>query len=391
MRLLLINYELPPIGGGGGRATLRLAREFVRAGHPTAILTSAFDDFPRDEEKEGIRIRRIPVWRPYADRCPPRHMLTFVASSLYHAPRFAKEYRPDLVLAFFGIPCGPCALRIKRRLRIPYVLSLRGSDVPRPELGHQRFLESLALPVLRRVWLKADGLVAVGEGLRQAALAVEPGLRIEVIPNGVDVEAFAAPAERRGTGLRLLFVGRLREFKGLQFVIGAMADRVGRGKDVDLDVVGDGPYRAELERLATRYDLNEHIRFQGWLDPSQVPAHYARADALVLPSYVEGSPNVVLEAMAAGLPVIASDAPGIRELVRHEKTGLLTPVGDVEAIGRAIDRLLESPELRVSMGSAGKELAQNLSWSGIARRHLDLFARINDSGESGDVSQESLA
>ena len=374
MRLLLINYELPPIGGGGGRATLRLGEEFVRLGHEVEIVSSAFGDLPRVEEREGLTIRRIPVWRPHADRCPPKHMITFVWSSLWHGTRIARRFRPDLVFAFFGIPCGSVARRIKRKLGAPYALSLRGSDVPRPELGHQRLMEAIVRPTLRRVWRDADLLISVGEGLKQAALAVEPGLDIEVIPNGVDVERFR-PVDRSGReGLRLLFVGRLREFKGLQFVLEAMGET--GDPRVCLDIVGEGPYRAELGRRVAQHDLADRVTFHGWLAPADVPERYAAADALVLPSFAEGSPNVILEAMAAGLPVVASDAPGCREAVRDAETGLLVPVGDVAGLRRAFDHLARDPDERAGLGAAGRRAAEQISWTRVAERHLALFERV---------------
>ena len=384
MRLMLINYELPPIGGGGGHATLRLAEEFLRLGHQVSVLTSASGHGARDELRpvEGatgaLHIRRVPCYRPFADRCPPHHMATFVASALVLAPRFARQIKPDLVLAFFGIPCGPVALRIKRLLGTRYVLSLRGTDVPRPELGHQRFLEALTRPVLRCAWRGADAIVAVGEGLRSAALAIEPGLDIEVIPNGVDVERFGSPGrEPRTAGpLRLLFVGRLREFKGLQFVVAALGARPADAPAVRLDVVGDGPYRPEVERQTARLGLDAAVTFHGWLAPERVPERYAAADALVLPSRVEGSPNVVLEAMASGLPVITSNAPGCRDMIHHGENGLLVDVGDATGWRQAIDQLCGEPGLRRRLGRAGRVTAEAHSWRGVARRHLEVFRQV---------------
>jgi glycosyltransferase involved in cell wall biosynthesis len=305
-------------------------------------------------------------------------MLTFVASSLWHLPRLAARLRPDLVFAFFGIPCGPAALRVRRCLGIPYALSLRGSDVPRPELGHQRLLEAVTRPVLRRVWRSADALIAVGGDLRAAVLAVEPTLDVKVIPNGVDAERFRPPSAKTRTpgALRLLFVGRLREFKGLQFCIEALAQRPASAPRVSLDIVGEGPYRGRLEDMVERHGLAGQVRFLGWLEPARVPDYYASADALALPSYAEGSPNVILEAMAAGLAVLTSDAPGCREMVEHGKEGLLLPVGDVGAWRAAIDRLASTPELVRAMGATGMAKARAFSWTEVARRHLEIFERI---------------
>ena len=172
----------------------------------------------------------------------------------------------------------------------------------------------------------------------------------------------------------MLFVGRLREFKGAQFVLAAMG-REPSLSGVRLDIVGEGPYRPELERRVMECGLGGRVRFHGWLAPDAIPERYAAADALVLPSYAEGSPNVVLEAMASGLPVIVSDAPGCREAVRDGEEGLLVGVGDVAGLRQAIETLLTDADARRRMGEAGRRRAEEFSWRSIAERHLAIFER----------------
>jgi len=307
-------------------------------------------------------------------------MMTFVLSSLWAGPGIARRFKPDLVFAFFGFPCGPVARRIRRKLGVPYALSLRGSDVPRPELGHHRLLERAITPVLRGVWREAGAIVAVGEGLKQAALKIEPGLNIEVIPNGVDTERFKPGPARTGKEFRLLFVGRLRDFKGAQHVLEALGGAEELAP-VRFDIVGDGPYGGELERMARAKGLGGRVVFHGWAAPEETPAFYREADAFILPSYAEGSPNVVLEAMASGLPVIVSDGPGLRESVRDGVEGFVTPARDAGAIRAALGRLVHDREARRRMGEAGLARAREQSWAGVARRHVAIFERVLAAGK----------
>ena len=150
MRVLFISYELPPVGGGGGRAALEIAGRLALRGHGVEILSSLFPGLPAREERGGLVIRRMRVRRKNMDECSPRELLSFMARSLPAAARLAASFRPTVVCAFFGIPGGPAAWWLRKRRGIPYVLSLRGSDVPRPEIAAHQRLHALTRPFLRR-------------------------------------------------------------------------------------------------------------------------------------------------------------------------------------------------------------------------------------------------
>jgi glycosyltransferase involved in cell wall biosynthesis len=388
MRILFISYELPPIGGGGGRAALHVARRLARRGHTVAILSSLFPGLPEQEESEGVAIHRLRVRRKKMDECTPIELLSFMRWSIPAARRLADEMKPSVVCAFFGIPGGPAAWRLRKRRGIPYVLSLRGSDVPRPELAAHQRLHALTRPLLRRMYRDADGLIAVSDSLRNAALAVLPDARIEVIPNGVDTERFrpAQPCE----GLRepsqgpagkpeLLFVGRLREFKGVQDAIAALpALERALGRPARLTIIGDGPARAALEAQAAGLRAagsKSEVRFLGWLDPAALPAAYEAASLLLLPSYVEGHSNVILEALAAGVPCVASDVPGIRETITDGREGLLIPPKDPDALARAAARILGDAETWRSMSRNACARAAEFSWDKIAADYEAVLLR----------------
>ena len=309
MRMLFITYELPPIGGGGGRAAWQIARRLIRRGHQVDILTSLFPGLPERAEREGVKIHRIRVRRRRADECPPRELLSFMCRSIPAVTRTANECNPEVVCAFFGIPGGPAAFWLRLRKKIPYVLSLRGSDVPRPELAGYQRLHLLTGPALRRIYRAADAIISVSGGLREAALRLDPNVAIEVIPNGVDTERFHRNTDRTSVGEppELLFVGRLKEFKGVQYVLRALPDIEKRlGSAVRFTIAGDGPYRATLESLAEEIHkesgITSEARFAGWLGDAALLAAYESASMILLPSLAEGHPNVLLEGMAMGLP-----------------------------------------------------------------------------------------
>ena len=175
--------------------------------------------------------------------------------------------------------------------------------------------------------------------------------RLRIIHCGVSPALYDRPDNRSGDGLHLVFVGRLAPVKGLRVLLSALAQS-GRD-DVRLTIVGDGTERATLETQAR--PLGERVRFTGYQSQEEVAQILSTADAFILPSFAEGVPVVLMEALAAGLPVMATRITGVPELVDHGVSGLLVTPGDPDALARAIDDLAARPDRGRSMGAAGRE------------------------------------
>jgi glycosyltransferase involved in cell wall biosynthesis len=176
---------------------------------------------------------------------------------------------------------------------------------------------------------------------------------MHVVHCGVEPDRYA-PDPARAPGKRLLFVGRLAAVKGLPVLFEAVAALRARHPDLALDLVGDGAERPALEALATRLGIAEATRFLGYRSQDEVAARLAETDLFVLPSFAEGVPVVLMEALAARVPVVATRVAGVGELVEDGASGLTVPPGDATALAEAIDRLLADPALRARMGEAGR-------------------------------------
>lgn len=369
MRLALINYEYPPLGGGAGTATQALAREMSALGHQVAVVTTRFKGQPAREEDGGALILRVPAWRRREDCCTPPEMLSFMLSALARAPGLLRQLRPQVTLAFFGIPSGPVSWWVKQRLGAPYLVLLRGGDIPGfcPEqlAGYHR----LTAPLIHWLWKRAALVVANSQGARDLALATGWGIPVAVLPNGVDTAFFHPPqGPRSQRPVTLLFVGRLSVQKGLPHLLQALAGLEGGScPPWRLEIVGDGPLAPQLQRQALAPELAGRVTFHGWLPRARVAQVYRQADIFVLPSLDEGMPNVLLEAMASGLPSLVTQVPGSSELVRPEREGLLVPPADVAALGQACARLLADAPLRQRLGAAARQAAQARSWGQVAR------------------------
>ncbi|MBT8153957.1 glycosyltransferase family 4 protein [Epibacterium ulvae] len=179
--------------------------------------------------------------------------------------------------------------------------------------------------------------------------------RIKIVHCGIEPQKFADPAEMPDGDLRLAAIGRFVEQKGQMVLVHAFADVVKAQPKAQLYLIGDGDLRADLEAAIAHHGIGDNVTLTGWLDEAGVRAQLAQAHALVMPSFAEGLPMVVMEAMAAARPVIATYIAGTPELVVPGQTGWMVPAGDQEQLARAILELAEtSTDRRAEMGQVGR-------------------------------------
>jgi glycosyltransferase involved in cell wall biosynthesis len=264
---------------------------------------------------------------------------------------------PKLIHAHFGTD-GLKVLPLARALGVPLITHLRGYDVTLSKAALIRSGRPTWIRYAlgrRRLMRGGDLFLAVSDALRAQAIALGyPAERTLTHYNGVDLDRFYPGEGLREPGL-VLHVGRLVEKKGTAVLIEAMAGL----DDARLVVIGDGPLRGALERRA-----GSSVRFLGALPPDEVAEWMRRASVLAAPSLTardgdaEGLPNVVVEAAASGLPVVATHHSGIPEAVTDGETGLLAPEGDAAALAERLGTLLGSDELRRAMGAAARRLAE---------------------------------
>ena len=394
-KILMFNHEFPPIGGGGGWVSYFLGKHFAAAGHDVHLITSQFRDCPKDEKVEGFHVHRVRALRKNPDVCAVHEMLTYAISSSLYGLRFAKQFQPDIVQVFFGIPAGGGAYLLQKRRNVPYVVFLGGRDVPsrNPDPPYYRWLYLLLKPAIRAIWRNASVVVACSEGLRELAQETDTDVKMDVIPDGLDLARFkprspsvTAEWEQRNAcakKVQILTIGRLIPRKGFQFLIRALPQIIEKAAhNFEIEIVGDGPYHGELLKLAEKLAVASHIHFAGSVPYSELPQKYQDADIFILPSLAEGMPLVVLEAMGTGLPIVASRVQGIDELVVDGVNGALFDPGDVDGLASSLIKLINAGEGRVEMGKASIERVEPYDWKNIADAYLALYADILSKGEN---------
>jgi glycogen(starch) synthase len=371
MRLLFVNYEFPPIGGGAAYASLAIAREFVVLGHRIDFLTAGVCGKSYVENIDGIQVHRIRTYRRGIHDSGVFGALSFVALATTKLRSLARQNRYDAYLYYFGLPTGFLSLLPGAHRGRPYIISLRGSDVPGYDPG-LTWQHRLLRPITRRIWLSAHRVVANSHSLRGLALSWMPETAIDVICNGAAPPTAFSIHKPIGKAVRILTVSRLIARKGLDTLIMALA-RTQR-EDLSLEIAGEGPARDALTQLAATAGVAHRVRFHGFVEHTSLTALYAQADIFVLASVTESCSMALLEAMAAGLPVIATRVGGTVEVVKHESNGLLVAPTSIDELSAALNTLAGNALLRERFAAANRVLTrEQFSWSAVARRYEAIF------------------
>lgn len=374
MNICLFTPSFLPRVGGMEIVIDRLAGLFADAGHDVTVLAKT----PRPDSLVGPSPSPAGPGRYRRIYYPRTHSQTWLLGSTKQALLAAHaEHRFDVVHAHQAYPTGYVAVRLRSRLGVPVVITSHRGDVGEASryrhrwIARRRMIHALAA---------ADAVTGVSDELKAIIDGLADGrARSHVIPNGVDLDP-AMPTEPPPEFAELvgrpfiLTLGRLHHYKGLDVLLEAMALLRGAGRACHrLVIAGDGEIRDDLTRQARDRGIADDVRFVGQVIGQAKAWLLGNCQLFVQPSREEGLPLTVLEAMAAGRPIVGSDLPGIRQLVGANHCGLLTPVGSAQSLADAIARLAGDGPMRERLGQAGRLVAGNYAWPAVAERYLQLF------------------
>ena len=374
MKILMLNYEFPPIGGGAAKANLCLLRQYAgRNDLRVDMLTSApKPGFVREKFSENITIHKVGIHKKHLHFWRRVEVVEWLVKAGFYYRRLLRENDYDLAHAFFGFPTGWLCYRNAGKL--PYIISLRGSDVPGQHARLQLDYKILA-PSFRAIWKNASALVACSEGLKERALLFMPSVPIDVIPNGVELERFfPAETSEKSEVLRLLTVGRLSVTKRIEMLIDAVEILHRTACKLLLTVVGGGKVEQQLRKNVAERELSDVIKITGRMDSEKMPEVYRNNDIYISASMQEGMSNAMLEAMASGLPIVTTRCEGLAELI--DGNGLIVEQENIEGIVKAIKQLVDDLELCKRMSTAARKQAEKFDWANVALSYIEQYRKI---------------
>lgn len=373
-RLLILGYELPPVGGGSGHALAELLRAWSAITEWDIEVWTASPPHPHTSiVLPGCTIRTFSCSKKEL------HFWRSTESALLLWATWRKTLGdtpfPDALLVWGGWPLG--VLLLSSLGQVPSVLALRGSDVPgfNPRTS-SAFWKGLS----RLVWNKATCLTANSLGLAQLAGRTAHERKIQVIPNGVGRQFLEIPLVRpdpheTGNPFRILCVSRLVRRKRVEWLVEALAQiHPEIRRDIRLDVIGDGPEKVRLDTMIQELGLTPQITLHGVVPAEQMPRLYTQAHLYVQPSQAEGMSNALLEAMASGLPCLVAEATGFGDL--DEALGR---IDSARGLAKRILSLHDNHEDRLYMGEQARHVASGYAWSDVARAYQLLIERVTSS------------
>jgi glycosyltransferase involved in cell wall biosynthesis len=285
-----------------------------------------------------------------------------------HMAEYGSVFRKGVLIAMASL------------LRVPVILHMHGGRFAK----HYEDAGAVSRWAIRRMIAMTSEIVVLGDYWRQWVVDSfgSDARRVTVLHNAVPAPS-TLPSRRKEGPVRLLFLGRLVKSKGINVLLDALGSETCRDKNWELTIAGDGDmetYRAQVEALG----LAGRIRFTGWLDHADCQRELLTADVLVQPSMFEGLPMSVLEAMASGLPIIATPVGSVSDAIQDQVTGILVPPGDCHALAQALTRVIEDPALRRRLGLGARQMYERQFDIAIYRKRIiEIYQRNARNWRSG--------
>lgn len=379
LRILLVNYEYPPLGGGGGLVSAWLAEELAKR-HQVVVLTSRAFDLPQREVAGGVEIiRSRTLFRKQTAVANLPSMAAFVLGGLWSGRRLIKSRTFDVINTHFAVPTGPLGAKLSRVAGIPNVLSVHGGDLYDPSKWTSPHRHAVLRKVVRRVVHAADAVVGQSRNtienlLRYYGSRTEP----ELIPLGIPRPPMPVTG-RAELGLPadavvMIAIGRLVARKGTDQLV-RMVGRLANER-VRLVILGDGPELIPLQQQALELGISDQVLFPGFVTDQQKIDFLAASDLYASTSQHEGFGLVFLEAMAQGLPVICYDHGGQTDFLKDGVNGAVVPLNDLDRFTAAASDLVTDVARRKAISERNKADVERLYIENCASRYEALFYKV---------------
>lgn len=368
MKILLLSYEFPPVGSGTANACYYLLKEFSKVKNINiTLITSSSNKFLKQKFSNNITIYRIDINKENKNS-PQSHkdLIIYTIKGYKLAKALIAKEHFDLIHSFTAIPAGLIAYR----LNTPYIIDTRGSDVPE---NNKRLISYIHRLIVKEIIKKAKIISANSENLRNKLLHSFQKYKIEINRNGVDSNEFR-PIKKKVSGFTIISTSRFTRNKGLEYLIDGFYlfyEKYGYGK---LIFVGSGPTKNKIKNKTHKYKLKKQVIFYDKIEHSKLAKIYQKADIFVLPSRSEGMSNSLLEAMASGSAIIATDTGDSKRLIKN--CGIIIKKDSAGEIAKAIEKYYMDKNLLKFHQKNSRKRIMSYSWRTSALRYIKYYKKI---------------
>ena len=371
--LILTDYFYPHVGGGVEKVIMELSLRLVRTGNQVCILTLS-TNAKNEEVFQGIHIIRVNAF----DLTKITGFQSAISLRMWKIGKdLINEFKPDIIHLhnrfFFSTLIG---ILLKKGTNIPLITTLHLGSIDYIKGVKGFFIKKIEKYMIRKINQYSKIVTAVSNNVKENGIKLGiSSKKCVVIPNGVDLQFFSMEYSDNEKPRNVVFIGRLLTNKGPQILLQSAKLIIKKIPDIQLNIVGDGPQRANLEKFVKSNNLSNNVKLLGKLD--DIRSIMKKSDLYVRPSLLDGMPLGVLEAMAAKLPIIATNIAGTSELIETGKTGHLVTANDAKDLSDAIFTLLEDKNYMKKIANNGYELVRSkYDWNNISPLYEECYRKI---------------
>ncbi len=379
MKILILNYEFPPLWWWAANATLYLLKEFAQNKDlQITLVTSSTWDYREEQFADNIKIYYLDVGKKWWNihNQSIKDLLTYSIKTYFLAPQIIKKEKIDIIHAFFSSPCWYIAMQMKNRFKIPYIVSLRWSDVPFYSKKYETLDKLIFQRLSKKVWRNAHDVIANSEWLKDLAYSTSKEKEIKIIYNGINLEEFDLKLKKDPTKFQVLYVGRLIERKWVDFLVKWFEKFAKDKNNVQLNIVWTGNLMDGIKEYIEQSSIKDKIFLMGSKPHDELAQIYNQNDIYILPSKNEWMSNTLLEATASWLPVIISDTGWTSELFNNN--GWLLDKVSANQIASKLElayHTWQQWELE-NLSKNNYNIVKNLTWQNIASQYLEIYKKI---------------